>query len=108
MLLSDVLSKPVQCAGQKVGVVIDARFVLRGRVEGSLAQAELLGLVVGPRSGAAFLGYERSEVEKPALLNAFFARRQKGSFLVDWDDVESVGDVVELRDGFTRWSSRLH
>jgi hypothetical protein len=87
--------------------VIDARFVVRGRVDGVLAEAQLLGLIVGPRTGAAFLGYERDAVNKPALLNALFARRQKGSFLVDWDDVADIGDVVELRDGYTRWSSHL-
>ncbi len=107
MLLSDVLGKPATCDGVQVGYVIDARFVLRGKVEGSLAEAELLGLVVGPRKGAAFLGYERVAVDKPALLNTLFARRQKGAFLVTWDEVDSVGDVVELRDDFTRWSSRL-
>jgi hypothetical protein len=107
MLLSDVLGKAAVCGDEQVGFVIDARFVIRGKVEGALAEAELLGLVVGPRKGAAFLGYERAAVDKPALLNALFARRQKGAFLVTWDDVADVGDVVELREGFTRWSSRL-
>ena len=107
MILSDLLSKRVRCGGDDLGYVIDARFVVRGAVSGALADAELIGLVVGPREGAAFLGYERTQVQKPALLSRFFAWRQRGSFLVDWEDVEDVGDVVELREGFTKWSSRL-
>jgi hypothetical protein len=107
VILSDLLSKPVRCAGDELGYVIDARFVVRGAVSGALADAELIGLVIGPRTGAASLGYERTGVRKPALLSRFFAWRQRGSFLVDWEDVEGVGDVVELREGFTQWSSRL-
>lgn len=107
MILSDLLSKRVRCGAADLGYVIDARFVVRGAVSGILADAELIGLIVGRRDGAAFLGYERTRVQKPALLSRFFAWRQRGSFLVDWQDVEDVGDVVELREGFTKWSSRL-
>jgi hypothetical protein len=107
VILSDLLSAPVRCDGDDIGVVIDARFVVRGAVSGVLAGAELVGLVVGPHEGAAFLGYERTQVRKPALLSRYFAWRQRGSFLVDWDDVEEVGDTVELRAGFTKWSSRI-
>jgi len=107
MILSDLLSRPVRCGSEQLGVVVDARFVVRGPVDGVLAEAQLVGLIVGPRAGIAFLGYERVEQSRPALLNRFFAWRQRGSFLVDWDDVVAVGDVVELREGFTRWSSRL-
>jgi hypothetical protein len=107
MILSELLSKRVRCGGDDLGFVIDARFVVRGAVSGALAEAELVGLVVGPHEGAAFLGYERTQVQKPALLSRYFAWRQRGSFLVDWDDVEDVGDTVELRTGFTKWSSRI-
>jgi hypothetical protein len=108
VILSDLLAREVRCEDERLGYVIDARFVLRGAVEGSLAEAQLVGLVVGSRKRMNFLGYERAEQSRPAVLNRFFARRQRGSFLVDWEDVASVdGDVVELRAGFTRWSSRL-
>lgn len=108
MLLGELLSRPVECEGTLQGVVVDARFVLRGPVgSGALTAPELVGLVVGPRDGAAFLGYERRSLRRPALLNRFFARRQRDSFLVDLADVESVGDRVVLRPGFTRWSVAL-
>jgi hypothetical protein len=108
VILSDLMTREVRCGGERLGYVIDARFVLHGAVAGSLAEAELVGLVVGPKRRMSFLGYERAEQSKPALLNRYFARRQRESFLVDWDDVASVdGGTVELRDGFTRWSSRL-
>ncbi len=108
MILGELLSRPVECEGTRCGVVIDARFVLRGPLRGGvLATPELVGLVVGPRDGAAFLGYERREQARPAVLNRFFARRQRGSFLVDVADVESVGETVTLRPGFTRYSVEL-
>jgi hypothetical protein len=102
------MAREVRCGDERLGYVVDARFVLRGAVVGSLAEAQLVGLVVGPKRRMSFLGYERAEQNRPVLLNWFFGRRQRESFLVDWDDVASVDeDVVELRDGFTRWSSRL-
>lgn len=104
MILSDLLGKDVRCGGEHLGKVVDARFVLRGRVEGTLAQAELVGLLVGPRSGMAFLGYERRRMSRPAILKNLLTWRQRGTFLVDWVDVEHVGDHVELTSGFKRWS----
>ena len=107
MILSDLLGQEVRCGGEHLGKVVDARFVLRGRVEGTLAQAELVGLLVGPRSGVAFLGYERRRMNRPALLKHLLTWRQHGTFLVDWVDVEQIGDDVELNAGFTRWSPLL-
>ena len=107
MILSDVLAKEVRAGQEHLGHVVDARFVVRGPTRGVLADAELIGLIVGPRTGVAFLGYERSTVNRPALINRFFEWRQRGSFLVDWEDIEDIGDHVELRAGFTRWASAL-
>ena len=107
MILSDLLTKEVRASGELLGYVVDARFVVRGKVEGTLAQAELVGLLVGPRTGVAFLGYERSQMKSPAIIARLLRRRQGGSFLVDWVDVESIGDHVELRPEFTKWSPRI-
>lgn len=108
MILSDLLGTAVYCAGERLGCVVDARFVLRGKVEGTLAQAELVGLLVGPRAGVAFLGYERRDVDRPALIDRFFDWRQRGSFLVDWADVDHIDDDrVELVTDHTRWSPRI-
>ena len=106
MRLGEVLSLPVTCDGERLGIVVDARFVLRGSVApGHLAVPELVGLIVGPRRGVAFLGYERVEVTRPAVLNRFFAWRQRGSFLVDVGEIRSIGREVDLAPGFTRWST---
>ena len=107
MILSDLLGLEVRCGDDRLGRVVDARFVLRGKVEGTLARAELVGLLVGPRRGVAFLGYERSTMNRPVLINRLLAWRQRGSFLVDWADVDHLGDHVELVTDFTRWSPRI-
>lgn len=107
MILSDLLTKEVHAGGEFLGFVIDARFVVRGPARGVLADAELIGLLVGSHTGAAFLGYERSTADRPALINRYFGWRQRGSFLVDWDDVANVGDHVELREGFTKYASSM-
>lgn len=107
MILGELLSRPVRCQGEDVGVVIDARFLLRDPDRPGRTPPELVGLIVGPRRGAAFLGYERADVVRPKPLNGWFARRQRGSFLVDVDDIDHLGETVELRPGFTRWSVQL-
>lgn len=107
MILGEVLGLPVVQDGRRVGVVVDARFVLRGAAgPGTLAAPELVGLVVGPRRGTAFLGYERRSV-RPALLQRLLAWRQRGSFLADVGDLEVTSDGVVLRAGATRWSAGL-
>jgi len=108
MRLAEILGLPVTCDGAVLGHVVDARFVLRGPSRpGALATPELVGLIVGPRRGAAFLGYERVELSRPALLNRFLAWRQRGSFLVDVSELTLADGAVELTPGFTRWSTRL-
>jgi len=63
---------------------------------------------VGPKRHSTFFGYERTGVRRPAPLAAWFRWRERGAFLVAWDDVAGVGaDGVRLRDGFTQWSSSL-
>ncbi len=108
MILSDLLSRPVLQDGERVGYVLDARFVLAGPARsGLLADAELLGLVVGPRPRAGFLGFERLD-ERPSLIRRALRQRQHGAFLVDWRDVDGVdeGGVV-LASGCPRWSAVL-
>jgi hypothetical protein len=108
MLLSDLLGTPVQSEGVDLGRVIDVRFVLAGQIDGSLARPELVGLIVGRHRGPVFLGYERRSTDRPALINRFFAWRQRESFLADWGDVSDVsGDLVVLAPGFQRWSTLL-
>jgi len=107
MILGDLLGRTVECDGRRIGYVLDARFVLRDGQNPGRAPAELVGLVIGPRRRAAFLGYERIGVDRPRVISRWLAHRHRGSFLVDIDDVVELDDVVEVRSGFDRWSPLL-
>ncbi|MEN0085225.1 MAG: PRC-barrel domain-containing protein [Leifsonia sp.] len=109
MILSDLLGSPVLTAdGERLGVVVDARLALDGPPDGMLSAARLYGLVVSPRSHSSFAGYERTDVEAPALIARFLRWRARGSVLVLWADLASfTGDVVRLRPGATLYSPRL-
>jgi len=107
MLLSEILRRPVVGEDGPLGFVADCRLALDGPPHPLLAEARLVGLIVAPKNRQGFLGYERTSVSSPAPLAQWYERRQRGSFLVLWKDIESVDDVVTLRPGYTRWSSAL-
>jgi hypothetical protein len=109
MILGDLLDVPVRGAdGERLGHVIDVRLDLDGPVVGVLAAPRLHGLLVSPRTGTSFLGYERSGVRSPALLARWFAWRHRGTFLVHWQDVATVTrDAVTLRAGHRRFAPGL-
>jgi len=87
--------------------VADCRLTVDGTPGPLLAEARLVGLIVAPKDRQGFLGYERTSVRSPAPLAQWYERRQRGSFLVLWEDLESIDDVVTVRPGYTRWSSAL-
>jgi sporulation protein YlmC with PRC-barrel domain len=107
MILSDLLRNEVfESNGKKVGRVIDVRFQLEGG--GTPSQARVIGLIVSPRSAASFLGYERTDMTKPIILNAFLRRIHRGSFLVAWADVQRIDETtVVLRPRYERLESSL-
>lgn len=109
MILGDLLDAPVvDAAGRRLGYVVDVRFVLDGPLDGLLAAPRLHGLLVSPRTGTSFLGYERTGVSSPAVLARWFAWRHRGTFLVHWADVRSVtSDAVALREGHRRFAADL-
>ncbi|MPV35465.1 PRC-barrel domain-containing protein [Georgenia subflava] len=109
MLLTELLELPVHADdGARLGYVNDVRFVLAGPPDGRLARAELYGLVVSPHRRGSFLGYERHDVDAPALINVFLRRRHAGSVLVLWTDVVGLGpDGVRLADGARRYDAAL-
>jgi len=110
MILGDVLDAPVTGAdGGRLGFVVDVRFVLDGPLDGGLLAAPRVhGLLVSPHTGTSFLGYERTAVRSPAVLARWFAWRHRGTFLVRWEDVESVTPgTVRLVAGFRRYSPAL-
>ncbi len=107
MLLNDILGCRVVGPDGHLGYVADCRLTVDGAPGPLLADARLVGLIVARKHRRGFLGYERTSVTAPAPLAWWFERRQRGSFLVLWKDIESVDEVVRLRPGFTRWSSSL-
>ncbi|AEI11522.1 PRC-barrel domain-containing protein [Cellulomonas gilvus] len=108
MLLSDLLDRRVTDAeGRALGFVVDVRLVLDGPLDGLLAAPRLHGVLVSPRTGSSFLGYERTGESAPALVAWWLRRRHRGTFLVLWPDVEEVDDVLRLRADHTRWSAAL-
>lgn len=112
MILSDVLGSPVLDAdGERLGFAADVRFVLNPSGEDKLTpqvEARLYGFIVSPHTKSSYLGYDRSDVNAPALIARFLAWRHRGSFLVLWPDVERVtGGRIELRRGYRRYRSRF-
>jgi hypothetical protein len=109
MILSDLLHKTVRDhSGHKLGVTIDARFSARLDTDGAPGGARLVGLIVSKRTAASFRGYERSGVESPWPIAQLLERQHRGSFLVDWADIERIdAKTIRLRAGFTRRASTL-
>lgn len=109
MILGDLLDAPVRGPGDEpLGYVVDVRFVLDGPLDGVLAAPRLHGLLVSPRTGGSFLGYERTGVRSPALVARWLRWRHRGTFLVHWSDVEAVEPgAVRLRGGYRRFSPDL-
>lgn len=69
----------------------------------AVGRAEVVGLLVSPRTGTSFLGFERTDVRSPWLIAALVRRLHRGTFLVAWEDVAEIGDdTVTLGDGFER------
>ena len=125
MILGDLLGARVLDSGTTLGHVIDVRLAVQiaadpgdrvpdapladrvGRRD-AVGRAEVVGLLVSPRSGSSFLGFERTGVRSPALIAALVRRRHRGTFLVPWQQVEAIGaGTVTLTAGFDRLDPRL-
>lgn len=109
MFLGDVLGRPVLQGGRKAGYLADVRLFVPDHTSGQqVGTPEIYGVVVCPRRSASFLGYERTEVTKPAMLARLLSWRSRGSFLVLWTDLAAWSPTtVELRAGATRYSPEL-
>lgn len=123
MILSDILDAEVLGpGGARLGFVVDARFELEVTEHGTSAEADtraeeegdavgaatLVGLLVSPRTGGSFLGYERSEVLSPWPIAQWVRWRHRGTFLVPWEDVADVGPhMVRLAEGYREQNPRL-
>jgi hypothetical protein len=105
MLLTDLLQLPVlDATGARVGIVADARFVL----DRDTLEMSLLGFLVGRRGHSVFLGYERKSETAPALIARFLRWRDRGTYLVLLEDVDSIEpDAVHLTSEYQRYSPAL-
>ena len=78
-------------SGRSVGWVTDVRLVRDGPVLGTFGAAFVVdGLIVTPRHGGSFFGYESSHISKPALLNWLFARLHRGCVFAPWSSVGTI------------------
>ncbi|MGO7983260.1 PRC-barrel domain-containing protein, partial [Rhizobium johnstonii] len=104
MILSDLMhASVVDAEGNRLGRVIDARFVVDGTPRQLLADARLVGFIVSAHSYSSFLGYERLDIRAPWPIAPFLRWRHRGSFLVRWEDVAMLSaGTVRLRDGYRR------
>jgi sporulation protein YlmC with PRC-barrel domain len=109
MILSEILSlEVVDPRGARVGAVIDVRFVVDGAPSQLLADARLHGFVVGRRARRSFVGYERTDTNRPAGIASYLRWRERGAFLVLWKDVASITEQgVTLRPGYRRYSPMI-
>lgn len=104
MRLSEIIGAQARDGGgHRLGTVVDVRFSYD---EGM--SLTLVALLVSPRSGGSFLGYERRSVDAPALVARYLRWRHRGAFLVRWADVRRIGDGrVEVRDGYRKFAPAL-
>jgi sporulation protein YlmC with PRC-barrel domain len=109
MLASELLGLPVEdSTGRGVGTVIDVRLVVEGDLHHDPGQPRILGLVVSPRTRSSYLGYERTGVKHPVLLQKLLRWRHRGTFVCAWSDVARIDtDRVSLESDFTRYSPLL-
>jgi sporulation protein YlmC with PRC-barrel domain len=92
MRASDILeSRVVDTEGQKVGQVHDIRMVREGPVQGVFGPGyRAQALVVGPAAIGVRLGFDRTNMDGPAILKRFFQWIHRKGRLVDWSLIESI------------------
>lgn len=87
---------------------MDVRLTVAGDPAHNPPTPRVLGLVISPRTGSSYRGFERSGATAPAMLAAISRWRHRGTFLAAWDDVARIGtDLVSLRPNYTRYSAVL-
>ena len=93
-------SKVVGRDGRSIGVVTDVRLVQDGPTLGEFGAAfRVHGLVVGPTTIGAHMGFERANVRGPWLLKRLFALIQGVPRYAEWQLVRSIEpDLVRLNE----------
>jgi hypothetical protein len=107
--LSELLGREVvDATAGRLGTIIDIRLTVTGDLDENPDIPILFGLLVSPRTRSSYLGYERSDAQRPKTLAALLRWRHRGTFLALWDDVAKIdADSVSLRHGFTRYTPTL-
>ncbi len=102
MRASDLLgARVVTAGGRQLGVVTGLQCTPDGpKKRGTLPAPVLRGLFVAHHGVGAALGYRQEEQRGPWLVRAVMRWLHRTDRLVDWSDVERVGDrVIRLRAG---------
>jgi sporulation protein YlmC with PRC-barrel domain len=109
MILTDILGRPVRDAnGAHLGRVLDLRFVVDDAPGRPLSEARLDGLVVSPTGRHSYLGYERSNVNAPAIIKGILRWMHRGTFYVRWEAVQQISrHEVLLHSGYRKYDARL-
>ena len=98
MRLSELLHSEVFDAdGRHYGTVDDVRMVQDGPVLGTFGAAlRVDGIVIGRGGLGVRLGFHRTRVRGPWLLNTIFGRLERRAKFVPWDKVQSydAGRIV--------------
>jgi hypothetical protein len=76
--------------GTRLGKVLDIRLVQDGPLLGADCALQIQGFVIGRRWLASHLGYDRANVNGPALVNAIVQRLCAGNRFLPWDDVAQL------------------
>ncbi len=110
MQLSELLGLPVcDSDGTKLGTVIDVRLCVTGDMGDRPDPPNVFGVIVSPRTGSSYLGYERRRVDQPWVLASLLRWRHRGTFLALWRDVDDVTSTrLTLQPEATRYSPVLN
>ncbi|MCW2571246.1 MAG: hypothetical protein JWO88_1304 [Frankiales bacterium] len=91
MRAADILgAEVVGPDGARLGMVLDVRLVQDGPMLGADCALRIDGFVVGRRWLASHLGYDRANVNGPALVNAIVQRLCAGNRYLPWDHVAQL------------------
>jgi sporulation protein YlmC with PRC-barrel domain len=92
--LSDLIhAQVVDASGRSLGKIDDVRLAQDGPKLGQFGPAlRIEGLVVGASALGVRLGFHRTAVRGPALLNAIFGRLERRARYIPWEQVVSVDD----------------
>jgi hypothetical protein len=101
MRAADILgAEVVGPDGARLGMVLEIRLVQDGPMLGADCALRIHGFVVGKRWLASHLGYDRANVNGPALVNAVVQWLTKDNRFLAWDDVAQLAPGhIESRVG---------